>query len=925
MISLAGVIGVGIFVNTATALRNGGPIGLILGFMTMGFVCWSVMISLGEMVSYLPIPGGHIRLAERFGNKALAFAMGWNYWYNWVIVLPAELSAAAILIDYWGKRIDALWISICLIVVVTINMLGAGVYGECEFIFASIKILTIIGLIILGIVLDLGGGPNHDRLGFRYWKDPGPFVQYFDIPGAKGRFLGYWSVLTTAAFSFIGTEIVAIAAGETKNPRRNVPRAIKRVYIRIIFFYMTSVTIISVLLPSNNPSLNLKSKDASGSPFVIAIKEAGIKGLPGFINACLLTITYLRFYAGLKAQGIDRKTLPYASVFQPYVAWFGMIFTFIICFFSGWTVFLKGQWATDVFVTNYFPLFIFPIIYTGARYYFRTPLVDAKDMDFVTDIAEIEAEDVDDEPPKNKVEAVWRRLDFRSTDGLYNLVKSQYPNAVVKGRDLFDASLFRDPTSTAIFYTFIAGLKSSIDAAEPSPTHRFIKTLDTKGKLLRSYTQNIDGLEERAGLLGSSSEAAFVTTHAKGKGKAVGAVTGKGKLKVNEVKSVLLHGDIHRVRCTLCSANFVCEEAYLIAFRNGSPPDSLPEQRVARSARPLAVGTLRPAIVLYDEPHPLGDEIGAIETRDLGRKPDLLIIMGTSLKVHGLKKLVKEFASAVHQPSTSSNSSSSSASLRAPSNKGLLNKVIFVNKTPPGSEWNGVIDYHVEGLTDDWVEKVLEDWKKMRPADWEVQTTLEDTSMRVVKELGNVQAKPAKNNSKKSSRVESENINPFGSSSQSSQKTVVDHFLDDEQAFSGLGVARYRTKTRSEPEVVLPLRARPATGAVPLSPSKRHNRTYTTAAAVKASQYLGPFDRESSSATLLDDQECESDTEAPMYDSESERSSPRKKRRSPTNMLRDEASHPMPKEERRLLFDASQTGSAGVRSDKLAVRGRTKT
>lgn len=80
----------------------------------------------------------------------------------------------------------------------------------------QIKILTLVGLIILGIILDLGGGPTHDRIGFRYWKEPGPFVQYLGIEGAKGRFLGYWSVLTTAAFSFIGTEIVAIAAGEAK-------------------------------------------------------------------------------------------------------------------------------------------------------------------------------------------------------------------------------------------------------------------------------------------------------------------------------------------------------------------------------------------------------------------------------------------------------------------------------------------------------------------------------------------------------------------------------------------------------------------------------------------------------------------------------------------------------------------------------------
>lgn len=152
---------------------------------------------------------------------------------------------------------------------------------------------------------------------------------------------------------------------------------------------------------------------------------------------------------------------------------------------------------------------------------------------------------------------------------------------------------------------------------------------------------------------------------------------------------------------------------------------------MARSARPLAIGTLRPAIVLYDEPHPLGDEIGAIESKDLGRKPDLLIIMGTSLKVHGLKKLVKEFASAVHQAPASSTSSPA----KPPPSRGMLNKVIFVNKTAPGSEWNGVIDYHIQGLTDAWVERVVEDWKRLRPADWEIQTTLQDANVRVVKEV----------------------------------------------------------------------------------------------------------------------------------------------------------------------------------------------
>ncbi|RPD55876.1 DHS-like NAD/FAD-binding domain-containing protein [Lentinus tigrinus ALCF2SS1-6] len=332
--------------------------------------------------------------------------------------------------------------------------------------------------------------------------------------------------------------------------------------------------------------------------------------------------------------------------------------------------------------------------------------------------------------------------DFRSSDGLYALVKQQYPDVVLKGRDLFDASLFRDATSTAVFYTFISQLKKSIDSASPSPTHRFIKTLDSKRKLLRSYTQNIDGLEERAGLVGTASQ------EVKSTGK------GKSKIKTKEVRNVQLHGDIHRVRCTFCSADFPCSQEHIDTFLSGAPPEC-PEcaarstARVARSARALKVGTLRPAIVLYDEPHPLGDDIGTIQTADIARKPDMLIIMGTSLKVHGFKKLVKDFARTVHECAPSCSASGGSPLKK--NAKSFAGKVIFVNKTAPGSEWDGIIDYHVVGETDRWCEKVIEDWKKARPSDWEVQKTLVATgesatggSFHVAKEITNTVGAKAK-------------------------------------------------------------------------------------------------------------------------------------------------------------------------------------
>jgi len=185
------------------------------------------------------------------------------------------------------------------------------------------------------------------------------------------------------------------------------------------------------------------------------------------------------------------------------------------------------------------------------------------------------------------------------------------------------------------------------------------------------------------------------------------------------------------------------------------------EARIARSARPLKIGTLRPAIVLYDEPHPLGDDIGAIQTADISRKPDLLIIMGTSLKVHGLRKLVKEFAKTVHASATSTGKPLSPKNTNK-STKNFTGKVIFVNRTPPpAGEWSDIIDYHVAGEADKWVDKVIKDWKKMRPADWEVQKTLDgadeqDSPFKVVKEIPVAKAKAGK----KKPDVDTENMPP---------------------------------------------------------------------------------------------------------------------------------------------------------------------
>jgi len=143
------------------------------------------------------------------------------------------------------------------------------------------------------LIVDLGGGPTHDRIGFRYWKNPGAMELYISSDPNTGRFLGLFSTLVNAAFSYGGVEMVAVAAGEAENPRKNIPKAVRRVFWRILFFYVLGSLAIGVLVPYNDP--NLLSAQANGaagaaqSPWVIAIYRAGIPALPSIINAVILT------------------------------------------------------------------------------------------------------------------------------------------------------------------------------------------------------------------------------------------------------------------------------------------------------------------------------------------------------------------------------------------------------------------------------------------------------------------------------------------------------------------------------------------------------------------------------------------------------------------------------------------------------------
>jgi NAD-dependent histone deacetylase SIR2 len=297
--------------------------------------------------------------------------------------------------------------------------------------------------------------------------------------------------------------------------------------------------------------------------------------------------------------------------------------------------------------------------------------------------------------PKNLVQ------DFRSVGGLYNLVKAQYPNAVVKGRDLFDAVLWSDAASTALFYTFLANLRNEVlNVKETSSVHKFIRVLAESGRLLRCYTQNIDGLEEREGLVMNLS-------HGKGKRKRPSPITEADDRTDKEkgCQVVQLHGNLKTLRCTNCQLLTEYSPSQVATLLSGVAPacmacETASVSRQAAGKRATRVGLLRPNIVLYGEEHPDADMVGKLAEADINAAPDLMVIMGTSLKVHGLKFVVKEFAKAVHA-------------------KG--GNVIFINNTAPSeSAWNDVIDFHVQMDCDAWVADV----KARRAGIWERQTKL---------------------------------------------------------------------------------------------------------------------------------------------------------------------------------------------------------
>ncbi|KAH9041986.1 general amino acid permease 1 [Lactarius pseudohatsudake] len=333
MFAIAGVIGTGLFLGLGQLLATTGPLGVLLVFLLVGSVAFASIVSVTEMAVFAPISGSFSHYAARWVDPALGFAVGWNYFYTCAITLPAEITAAAVLIGFWDHNSNhvAIYVAVLIVAVYSVNILGARFFGHTEVVFATLKLMLVVGLIIGGLVVNLGGGPDHTRHGFEYWKHPGPLVSSLE-PGALGRFLGLLLGIIYAAFSMCGMEIITLAAAETRNPRNNMVTAMRTVFFRIFICYVLTGLVVGMLIPSNDPNLFKKSGNAGQSPFVLVFNQAGVKVLPHIVNALVLSSAFssangmlysssrLLFALGVQGQApkfvtkVTRSGVPYVAI-----------------------------------------------------------------------------------------------------------------------------------------------------------------------------------------------------------------------------------------------------------------------------------------------------------------------------------------------------------------------------------------------------------------------------------------------------------------------------------------------------------------------------------------------------------------------------------------------------------------------------------
>ncbi|MGQ4004717.1 amino acid permease [Francisellaceae bacterium CB52] len=282
MMALGGTIGTGLLLASGGAIHSGGPGGAIAGYIIVSIIVYFLMSSLGEMAAHSPVTGSFCEYSAKYVDKSFGFAMSWNYWLNWVLVVASEIIAAGLVMQYWFPDVNiSWWIGLFFLLICFINVLSVRVYGEAEYWLSIIKIATVVIFITVGTLVIFGLVGSQGVVGFKN-------IHIGDGPFHAG-WLGFFSVFLVAGYSLQGAELIGVTAGETENPKVTLPKAIKKVFWRLILFYVLTIIIISLLIPYNSPSLISDNSDVALSPFTIVLESAGIKYAASLMNLVVIT------------------------------------------------------------------------------------------------------------------------------------------------------------------------------------------------------------------------------------------------------------------------------------------------------------------------------------------------------------------------------------------------------------------------------------------------------------------------------------------------------------------------------------------------------------------------------------------------------------------------------------------------------------
>lgn len=288
MIAIGGSIGTGLFLAMGGTIRDAGPGGAMVAYAIMGIVVYFMMTALGEMATRLPIPSAFTAYANRFVDTAWGFTNGWSYWFGSSMTVAAELIAGAIIIKYWFPGSNStLWAVLFLAILLALNLFSVKGFGEAEYWFAGIKVVVTVIFLIVGVLMIVGIMNAGEEAGFHNWTlDAGN--------GQKAPFLngigGIVGIFMVAAFSFSNTELVGLTAAESENPSKDVPKAIKSVFWRLLIFYLGTIFIVATLIPFTEPSLlDASESNVAAAPFTIIFRNAGLAAAASLMNAVILT------------------------------------------------------------------------------------------------------------------------------------------------------------------------------------------------------------------------------------------------------------------------------------------------------------------------------------------------------------------------------------------------------------------------------------------------------------------------------------------------------------------------------------------------------------------------------------------------------------------------------------------------------------